>query len=59
MKASTKPPDAVEMAPVAGVSDFELYIEKDLLGARRLRLARRWWLPGGGIAVDTGLVLGP
>jgi hypothetical protein len=41
-----------------GVADFELYIADGLRSSRWLRLVRRWWLPGGGITVDTGLVLG-
>lgn len=58
MKASTERPEGVELALVASVREFELCMEKDLIGARRLRLARRWWLPGGGVVVDTGLVVG-
>lgn len=58
MKAATERPDAVAFVPLTEVSDFELYVAEDLVSTRWLRLVRRWWLPGGGIGVDTGLVLG-
>ena len=52
------PAAGVEYARLEGVTDFELYVETTLAGAR-FRLARRWWLPSGGVVVDTGLILGP
>jgi len=57
MKASTERPEGVEFVPFVDVTAFQLFVDQDLLSARRLRLARRRW-PRAGIVVDTGLVVG-
>ncbi len=59
IKTSAEPPEGLDFVRFDGVDTFELYVDESMRDARPLRLARRWWLPGGGIVVDTGLVMGP
>lgn len=58
LKATTVQPVSAAFQRLDNFGDFELFVQDELIPLRYLRLTRRW-LPKAGIAVDTGLVVGP
>jgi hypothetical protein len=56
LRVSTSPPTKEnELVLYENVREIELYLERYLLDARQIRVARRWWLPRGGLIAESGL----
>ena len=59
LQAGTSPPKGdSEFVRYEQVTDVALYIETYLIDAARLRVARRWWHPRGGLIAESGFVMG-
>lgn len=56
MKASPTRPEGVEFERSSAVTDFELFLESEMVFTRPMHIGRRWFGLRSGLAVNTGLI---